>query len=309
MQVQGASPAQSPPLPAQAASALTPPTPTKQSTPLTPTASHAMTTPAAPPAATATHAPARPVPPAPPAQPQHAVPTQTPVPAPPAHTVEAVPHAATVTAAETTSPAPPATAPAVAAPVKDVTDNSTAGHNTPIDTEAETKLTAEIVELWGVHRDGKATVRRTRAELKALRLELGAKLHTMKSILVRTGRGGGWAAYLRSQRLPLATADKYVVEHAASLTRPEEKLLEEELSKPTVDQVRQLAQKLLPKLCDVLTTAELVHGFIDELFWSLEAAVGRETDDGLEVFRASHQDATAVKVEAAELAEPASAVP
>jgi len=186
-------------------------------------------------------------------------------------------------------------------------------HNTPtpppIDSEAETKLTAEIVELWGVHKDGKAIVRRTRAESKALRLELGAKLHTMKSILARTGCGGGWAAYLRSQRLPLATADKYVAEHTASLTRPEEKLLEEELSKPTVDQVRQLAQKHLPKLCAVLTTAELVHEFIDELFWSLEAAEGRETDDGLEVFRASHEDAASVKAQAAELAEPAPAVP
>jgi hypothetical protein len=179
----------------------------------------------------------------------------------------------------------------------------------PIDSESETNLTAEIVKLWGVHKDGKATVRRTRAELKALRLELGAKLHTMKSILVRTGRGGGWAGYLRSQRLPLATADKYVAEHAASLTPPEEKLLEEELSKPTVDQVRQLAQKLLPQLCDVLTTTELVHEFIDELFWSLEAAEGRETDDGLEIFRASHEDATSVQAQAAELAEPAPAVP
>jgi hypothetical protein len=256
MQVQGASPAQSAPLPAQAISALTVPTPTKQSTPLSPTGPHSMTTPAAPPSATAT--------------------------------------------------------PPVVDPMQDLTaDNTLVNHTapTPIDPEAETKLTAEIVELWGVHKDGKATMRRTRAELKALRLELGAKLHTMKSILVRTGRGGGWAAYLRSQRLALATADKYVAEHAASLTRPEEKLLEEELSKPTVDQVRQLAQKLLPKLCDVLTTAELVHGFIDELFWSLEAAVGRETDDGLEVFRASHEDAASVKAQAAELAEPAPAVP
>ena len=194
-------------------------------------------------------------------------------------------------------------------PLPDVTDNTVVNHTMPIDSEAEVKLSAEIAELWGVHKDGKATVRRTREELKALRLELGAKLHTMKSILVRTGRGGGWAAYLRSQRLPLASADKYVAEHAASLTRTEEKLLEEELSMPTVDQVRQLAQKLLPKLCDVLTTAELVHEFIGELFRSLEAAEGRETEDGLEVFRASHEDATSVKAQAAELAEPAPAVP
>jgi hypothetical protein len=51
--------------------------------------------------------------------------------------------------------------------MQDVTADATLDHNTPapalIDSEAETKLTAEIVELWGVHKEGKATVRRTRA--------------------------------------------------------------------------------------------------------------------------------------------------
>lgn len=71
-----------------------------------------------------------------------------------------------------------------------------------------------------------------------------------------------------------------MAQHAASLIRPEEKLLEEELWRPTVDQVRPLAQKLQPELCDVLITVDSVHEFIGELFWSLEAAEGRETEDG-----------------------------
>jgi hypothetical protein len=176
----------------------------------------------------------------------------------------------------------------------------------PIDIEFEVKLTSEITKLWAEQRDGKASVRRTRAELKTLKLELGAKLSSMKSLLVRTGRGGGWAAYLRAQRLPVSSADRYVAQHEATLALPVEKVLTEELPEPTVDQVRQFAQKLLPKLCKTLTTTELAFAFIDEIFWNIEAAEGRETDDGLEVFRTSHEDGTD---DAAELAEPARAVP
>jgi hypothetical protein len=67
---------------------------------------------------------------------------------------------------------------------------------------AEATLATEIASLWNNHKDSKAAVRRTRAEVKALRRGLGEKLHQMKSLLARTGRGGGWASYLRSQKLP-----------------------------------------------------------------------------------------------------------
>jgi hypothetical protein len=198
-------------------------------------------------------------------------------------------------------------------PAQDASADTTVNHNAPtaasIDTEAETKLTVAIVKLWGDHKDGKIAARLTRAEMRSLRLELGSKLHAMKATLVRTGRSGGWAAYLRVQKLPLATADKYVAEHAASLNSPERKLLKEELPEATIDEVRKLAKKMLTKLELVLTTAELVHGFLDELFWNLEAAEGRETDDGLEVFRTSHEDASSVEAQAAELAEPTPALP
>jgi hypothetical protein len=100
-----------------------------------------------------------------------------------------------------------------------------------------------------------------------------------------------------------------VAEHEASLTPPERKLLKEELPEATMDEVRKLAKKMLTKLELVLTTAELVHGFLDELFWNLEAAEGRETDDGLEVFRTSHEDTSSVEAQAAELAEPTPTLP
>jgi len=245
----------------------------------------------------------------------------TPPAAPPAHPVQAAPTAQTsapaspapgVTTPKTAAPTAPATTPTVADPVHDVIADTSVSDNsaTPAspDPDPEAMLSGEIKKLWLLQKDGKTAARRSRADLKALRLELGAKLHAMKALLARPGRGGNWASYLRTQKLPLATADKYVAEHAASLTPPEVMLLTEEFLEP-VDQVRHMAQKLLPKLCRVLTTAELAFAFIDELFWNLEASDGRETDDGLEVFRTSHEDAPEVDAPVAELASSAPAVP
>jgi hypothetical protein len=128
----------------------------------------------------------------------------------------------------------------------------------------------------------------------------------MKAILVRTGRGGGWASYLRSLRLSLASADRYVADHEAKLGPPVEKLLTEELS---VDEVRKLARKGLPKLCRVFTTQELVFEFIHELVWNIDVAEAWETDKGLEIPKVASDDAAEVDVHVAESANPAPAVP
>ena len=219
--------------------------------------------------------------------------------------------AAPTHAAQAAPPTAPATTSTVLDPMHDVIADAPADDNsptpTPINTEAETKLTAEINKLWGDHKSGKASARRTRAELKALRQQLGAKLHTMKSILARPGRGGDWAAYLRSQKLPLSTSDKYVAEHAASLTPPEEKLLREEISE--VEQVREAAKKLLPRLTRLLTTQKLVFEFVHELVWSLDVAEASVTDKGFEIPEFASDDAPETEAPVAELANPAPAVP
>jgi hypothetical protein len=171
------------------------------------------------------------------AQAAPAVPTSSPAPAAPAHIVQAAPPAQTsapaspapgVTTPKTVAPTAPASSPAVDDPVQDEAGDEAVDDNAPtpapIDTEVEAKLSAEITVLWATQKDNKATVRRTRAQLKELRLELGAKLHTMKTILARTGRGGGWAAYIRSQKLPLTTVDRYVAQHEAALAPRAEKL-------------------------------------------------------------------------------------
>ena len=223
----------------------------------------------------------------------------------------------------TAPPAAPATSSAMVGLVHDVAGDVTVDDNAStrasIDSEAEERLTIEIVILWGDCKSANATARLMRAEGKPLRLALAEerkslrwalaeKLYVMKAILVGTGREGRWAPYLREQGLPVASADRLVGEHQAKLTAPKDKLLSEELPVATVDDVRKLAKKMLPKLCRVLTTAELAFEFIGELFWNLDAAEGRETDDGVEVFRTSHEDDASDEDQAAESAGPAPTV-
>jgi hypothetical protein len=233
---------------------------------------------------------------------QVALAAKSPMPVPPTLGV-------TATGKAPTAPATPNTVDLV----RDVTDHAAEDHKvetpTPIDTEAEDQLSAEIVELWAVEKNGKATARRTRAELKALRQQLGEKLHAMKAILAQTGRGGGWASYLRSQGLPVASADRRVAEHEATLTPAAKKVLTEELSEPTVDQVRRAAKKLLPRLTRLLVTQELVYEFVLELLWNMDVAEVTDTDDGLEIPRTSQESSDEVEDQAAELAIPAPAVP
>jgi hypothetical protein len=69
-------------------------------------------------------------------------------------------------------------------------------------------------------------------------------------------------------------------EHEATLGPPKQKLLTEEL---TVDEVRKLAHKGLPKLCRLLTTQELVYEFIHELVWNIDVAEAWYTDKGFEL--------------------------
>jgi len=87
--------------------------------------------------------------------------------------------------------------------------------------ETEATLNNEIKSLWSAHQLNEAAAKHSKEELRTMRLDLGCKLHQMKAILARTGRSGGWAAYLRSQGLPRATAERYIDRHEA-LSNPKQ---------------------------------------------------------------------------------------
>jgi hypothetical protein len=275
-----------------------------------------------PPAAQTASAPVTHTPSAVPAhivQATQAVPTASHTSAAPAHPAQTAQMAKTSapaspapgTADPKTAPSAPGTTPTVADPVHDVIADAPADDNAPtpapVDAEAEATLSAEIKRLWVLQKDNKATVRRTRAEMKSLRLALAEKLHAMKALRARTGRGGEWAKYLRLQHLPVTTADRYVAQHEARLAPPAEKDPTGELS--PIDEVRQLAQKMLPKVSRLLTSQDMVYEFVHELVWNLDVAEATETDLGLEIPRTSQDESDEDEDQVAVQAIPAPVVP
>lgn len=139
----------------------------------------------------------------------------------------------------------------------------------PFDAEAESNIDREIASLWSAHTAGKEITQRTKVELSELRRRLGQRLSEMKRILVCTGRGGGWAAYLRSHRLPRATADRCVSRHDALMTSPKQNCLSEAIPEPTLEDVTRLVSRLMPTLRRILTTEQLVSDFIHQVVQQL----------------------------------------
>jgi hypothetical protein len=141
------------------------------------------------------------------------------------------------------------------------------------ESETEAKLTSEIKSLWTAHRTNTATAKETKEELEALRFDLGEKLREMKSILARTGRGGGWAAYLRSHGVPRASAERYIKQYE-DIFNTKKNRLSDTISEPTEDDVQRLVRSLLPRLRKVLTTTRSISLFVDEVERQLQAPVG-----------------------------------
>jgi len=157
--------------------------------------------------------------------------------------------------------------------------------------EAESKLSEEIATLWSAHRESKVVARRTKEELKALRRTLGERLWEMKSLLARSGRGGGWADYLRSQHLPRATAERYIKEHKSSLVSVEANRTNESISEPSEADIPEFASRLLPKLRKVLTTQEALFEFVCCLLVDLPGVHGDVTDSAVEIYRPTQKSA------------------
>jgi hypothetical protein len=144
--------------------------------------------------------------------------------------------------------------------------------------DVEARLKSEIASLWSAHRLTEATAKHSKEELKTMRLDLGQKLCQMKSILARTGRSGGWAAYLRSQDLPRATAERYIDRHEA-LLNPDTKRVTETIPEPDEEDVRRLVRHLLPRLRRVLTTSSWLQWFLAELEHQWETAAAGSTGE------------------------------
>jgi hypothetical protein len=159
---------------------------------------------------------------------------------------------------------------------------STVSENPQADSplQAESVLTAQIVQLWQVHRDYQTSIKHQTQEFRNLRTELGKYLAEMKQVLARPGRNGQWSTLLKEHQIPRATADRLVKKYERSL-HPHANCLSESISEPTEEEIQKLCFKVFPKLRRVLRTPQSVYRFIDLLSLSSDGTCRRLTEEGL----------------------------
>ena len=89
--------------------------------------------------------------------------------------------------------------------------------STEADSATEQQLTDAITELWSVHVQAQSIVKKTKADLKAVRTNLAAHLHAMKQLLARPGRAGQWSSFLTQHNISRTSADRLVLSHEKSI--------------------------------------------------------------------------------------------
>ncbi|MGO9270474.1 MAG: hypothetical protein ACLQOO_09515 [Terriglobia bacterium] len=165
------------------------------------------------------------------------------------------------------------------------------------ESDTEQKLTDEIRQLWAVHTDAQATVKKTKAEIKAIRQRLSERLFEMKQLLAKPGRNGGWSSFLRAEGIAKATADRLVRKHQRPVGQ-EPNVVTEQVSEPGVD-VERLFNSLLPRLRTHLTSARSAYQFVLRLVGSFELACDMQAD-GILVFNPAVKTSTAAAAPAAD---------
>jgi hypothetical protein len=130
----------------------------------------------------------------------------------------------------------------------------------------EPQLIGEISDLWQVHIQTQGALRKSREDIKEIGTALAKRLHELKSVLSRPGRGGAWSSFLKTQKIPRSTADRLVRGYVKTIAGDEGNCLSEQISEPDEVVVRRYCRGLWPRLSRVLTSADLVELFVTELW-------------------------------------------
>lgn len=130
---------------------------------------------------------------------------------------------------------------------------------------AEAQLTTEVRDLWKSHNQARGVVRKSREELKVIRTTLAERLHELKGILCRPGRGGAWSAFVEAHQIARSTADRLVACHEKAVAVEDGNCPSEQIQEPTDVIIRRYVAGWWPKLRKVLTTPEAVDIFIAAL--------------------------------------------
>jgi hypothetical protein len=133
----------------------------------------------------------------------------------------------------------------------------------PDDGAVETRLTQEISELWSSHVRLSGDRKATAKELRQVRARLAERLHAMKSLLARPGRGGEWRGWLRQHGIPRSSADRLVARYAETLGGDDGNVLSEAISEPATPTAENLATAVWSSsLREVLVNGETVFQFL-----------------------------------------------
>jgi pyruvate/2-oxoglutarate dehydrogenase complex dihydrolipoamide acyltransferase (E2) component len=147
-------------------------------------------------------------------------------------------------------------------------------------TPDEARLTNEIDQLWYAHCKAQGTLHKSREGAAQMRAELSKRLHELKSVLSRPGRGGAWFSFLKVHAIPRSTADRLVNAHEKTISGAAENcpIGASKEHEPTDIVVRRCLNGLWPKLSRVLTTAEHLEMFVAELTKMAKKSFGADDE-------------------------------
>jgi hypothetical protein len=150
----------------------------------------------------------------------------------------------------------------------------------PAQDPGERQLEKQIETLWASHAQAQSVVKKSRQELKDIRLQLSENLYELKSVLSRPGRAGAWSSFLAAQSIPRSTADTLVRGYKRRLglncTSEQIPLGPAKKDDPPEVVARRYFWAAWPRLCRVFTSPEAVDLFISELQARRRGAVCRE---------------------------------
>jgi hypothetical protein len=140
-------------------------------------------------------------------------------------------------------------------------------------------LRRAIKSAWTSHEISQSAVRMNRLGLAHARVALGRDLSSYKDLLVKTGRNGKWAGFLRALGIPDTTAERYIDNWKKSMGLIVGKLPSGALQGPSKEELACLVKTLTAKAKRVLTTDESIAQFLLDIAAALRPAASSEDSD------------------------------
>jgi hypothetical protein len=129
----------------------------------------------------------------------------------------------------------------------------------------EQYLTEEIDSLWASRESYNRAINDQKNFMRSQDERLSEMLYTMKAVLSKPGRSGGWSSWLKERQIPRATADRLVVRYleANGLTKDGSNCLNESTKpEPTEAQIGKLLTTVHEKCERVLVSPWSRYAFI-----------------------------------------------